>query len=57
LVRQNIRTPACDDVTRHQVRRELDALEGQVQGFSEAADEQRFRKTGDTDEQAVAARE
>ena len=43
------------DVGRHQVGRELDALEGQVQDLGHGADQQRLGQAGHADEQAVAA--
>jgi hypothetical protein len=45
------------DVARHQVGRELDSLEGQVQRLGKRADEQRFGQAGDTFQQCVAAGE
>src|SRR5581483_2239719 len=45
------------DIRRHQVRRELDAIEVEIENLRERADEQRLREAGDADEQAVAARE
>jgi hypothetical protein len=45
------------DVGRHEVGRELDALERQVQGFGQGRDEQGLGQAGDPDEQAVPARE
>src|SRR3954467_5532274 len=44
-----------DDVRRHQVGRELDAIEFEVDRLGERLDEQGFRKTGDAAKQAVAA--
>ena len=45
------------DVGGHQVGRELDAVEGEVEHLGERRDEQRLREPGHADEQAVAARE
>ena len=45
------------DVRRHQVRRELDAVELQVQHLRQRRDEQRLRQAGHADDQAVAADE
>jgi hypothetical protein len=41
------------DVRRHQVGRELNAVEREVQHLGERADEQRLREAGHPDEQAV----
>ena len=43
------------DVGRHQVRRELDALEHQAERLRHGADQQRLRGAGQTGDQAVAA--
>ena len=45
------------DVGRHQVRRELDALEAQVEDLGERADQQRLGQAGHAGQQAVAAGE
>ena len=45
------------DVGRHQVRRELDALEHQAQGLRHGADQQRLGRSGQAGDQAVAADE
>ena len=45
------------DVGRHQVRRELDALEGHVEDLADGADHERLGQAGHADQQAVAARE
>ena len=45
------------DVRRHQVGRELDAPERQVEHVGQRLDQQRLRQAGHADEQAVAARE
>ena len=45
------------DVGRHQVGRELDALEGDVEDLADGADHERLGQAGHADEQAVAARE
>jgi hypothetical protein len=45
------------DIGRHQIRRELDALERQVQRLGERRDQQRLRQPGHADEQRVTARE
>ena len=45
------------DVGRHQVGRELDPPERQRQRIGQRLDEQRLGQAGDTDEQAVPARE
>ena len=45
------------DVGRHQVRRELDALERQVQDLGERRDQERLGEAGHADDQAVAAGE
>ena len=47
----------ADDVGRHQVGRELDALEVQVQRLGERADQQRLAQPGHAFEQRVAAGE
>ena len=43
------------DVGGHQVGRELDALEGQAKCFRDGAHHQRFRRAGQTGDQAMAA--
>ncbi len=48
---------AAGDVRRHQVRRELDAIELQVDGLRDGADHQRLGQARHADHQAVAARE
>ena len=45
------------DIRRHQVGRELDSAELEVEDFREGVDEQSFREAGNADEQAVPARE
>ena len=45
------------DVRRHEVGRELDAVEAEVEHLGERRDEQRLGQPGHADEQAVAARE
>ena len=45
------------DVGRHQVGRELDALEGQVERLGERAHHERLGQAGHADQQAVAAAE
>ena len=45
------------DVAGHQVRGELDALEGKVQGLRESRDEERFCETRHADEQSVTTSE
>ena len=45
------------DVRRHQVGRELDAVELEVEHLRERPDEQRLRQAGHADDQAVAADE
>ena len=45
------------DVRGHQVGRELDAVEGQVQRIGQRADHQRLGQAGHADQQAVAAGE
>ena len=45
------------DVRRHQVGRELDAVELQVEHLGQRRDEQRLGQPGDADDQAVAADE
>ena len=45
------------DVGRHQIRRELDALEAQVQDLGDGPDEQRLRQTRHARQQAVATGE
>ena len=45
------------DVGRHQVGRELDALEGQVERLGQRADHERLGQPGHADEQGVAAAE
>ena len=45
------------DVRRHQVGRELDAVELQVEHLRQRRDEQRLRQPGHADDQAVAADE
>jgi hypothetical protein len=43
------------DVARHQVGRELDAVEGQIQRLRQARDQQSLGESGHAHEQAVAA--
>ena len=45
------------DVRGHQVRRELDAVEGQVEHVRQRGDEQRLGQAGHAHEEAVAAAE
>ena len=45
------------DVRRHQVGRELDALELEVEHLGQRGDEQRLGQAGHADDQAVAADE
>ena len=45
------------DVGGHQVGRELDALEADVEDLADRADHERLGQSGHADEQAVAARE
>ena len=45
------------DVRRHQVGRELDAFEADVQDFGQRADHQRLGQAGHAFQQAMAARE
>ena len=45
------------DVGRHQVRRELDPLEAQVEDLGQGADQQRLGQAGHAGQQAVAAGE
>ena len=45
------------DVRRHQIRRELDALEAKVENRRERLDQQRLRQPGHARDQAVASRE
>ena len=45
----------AEDVGRHQVRRELDAVEFQVHAFGERLDEEGLRQPRDPAQQAVAA--
>ncbi len=45
------------DVARHEVRRELDAREGEVEGLGQRAHEERLREAGHAHEQRVSARE
>ena len=47
----------ADDVAGHQVGRELDAVEHEVHGLCQRADEQRLAQAGQTLEQAMAARD
>ncbi len=47
----------AEDVGGHQVGRELDAVEGEIEHFAERADEQGFAQAGDAFEQDVAAGE
>ncbi len=47
----------ADEVGRHQVGRELDALEGAAEHARGRADRERLRKTGHALDQEVAARE
>src|SRR5262249_59619554 len=54
VVLQNVR--ACD-VGGHQIGRELNALERQVQNLRHRAHEQRLGETGDADEQTMASAE
>ena len=64
LTKRNSRLPetfvehrGAGDVGRHQVGRELDALELHIENLADRADHQRFRQAGHADEQAMAARE
>ena len=45
------------DVGRHQIGRELDAIESQAERIGQRADHQRFCQTGNAHQQAVAAAE
>ncbi len=45
------------DIGRHQVGRELDALEDQAEDIGHGSHEQRFRRSGKAGDQAVAADE
>ncbi len=45
------------DVGRHQVRRELDPVELEIEHLRQRADEQRLREAGHADDQTVAADE
>ena len=45
------------DVRGHEVRRELDAVEAEIERAREGADHERLRETRHADEEAVAARE
>ena len=45
------------DVRRHQIGRELDALEVEIEDVGERLDQQRLRQAGHAGDQAVAARE
>ncbi len=45
------------DVRRHQIRRELDALEVEIEDAGERLDQQRLREAGHAGDQAVSARE
>ena len=45
------------DVARHEIGRELDPVELQIQHLGQRADQQRLRESRHTDEQAVSARE
>jgi len=45
------------DVGRHEVRRELDALERHVEDLADGADHEGLGQAGDADEEAVAAGE
>ena len=45
------------DVGRHQIGRELDALEVEIEDVGERLDEQRLRQAGHAGDQAVAAGE
>ena len=47
----------ADDVGRHQVRRELDAVELEMHRLRERLDQQRLRQPGHAAQQAVAAGE
>ena len=47
----------ADDVARHQVRRELDAGEGELEALREGLDEKRLAEAGDAFQQHVTARE
>ena len=65
LTKRNSRRPGlgfvedrrAGDVRRHQVGRELDALEGDVEDLADRADHERLGQARHADEQAVAARE
>ncbi len=45
----------AEDVGGHQVGRELDAVEGELEHFAERADQERLAQTGHAFEQDVAA--
>ena len=45
------------DVRRHQIGRELDAAEVEVERLAEAGDEQRLRQSGHAGDEAMAAGE
>ena len=47
----------ADDVGRHQIGRELDALAVKAEHATERFDEQGFRNTGNADQKTVAARQ
>ena len=47
----------ADDVGRHQVGRELDATEGEIEALGERADHERLRQPGHAFQQAMAAAE
>ena len=47
----------AENVRRHQVGRELDAVEGQIEHLAQRADQQRLAETGNAFEQDVAAGE
>ena len=42
------------DIGGHQIRGELDTIEGEVEGLGDGGDEEGFRETGDAHEQGVA---
>ena len=54
LIVQNL---GAGDVGRHQVGRELNALEAEIEDLGERLDEQRLRQPGHAGQQAVAAGE
>ena len=53
-LRENLRS---SDVGRHQIRRELDAVEGEIKDIRQSPDQKRFGQAGCTGKQAMSTAE